>query len=110
MSSVPSHTTIPSRMAIAVASGMAGLCTRPLASSVVKLIGVARKVARFRLGHVIRHVKHLAVDVVIAAGPERRGASTHARGRDDHRHPEHPAGGQRGHGRTRQRAGGRQEQ
>ena len=59
------------RTAIAVASGMAGLCTRPLASSVVKLVGVARKVGRFRLGHVIRHVQHLAVDVVTAAGPER---------------------------------------
>src|SRR5689334_21000736 len=33
-SSPPSHATTPSRMAIAVASGWAGLCTRPLTSRV----------------------------------------------------------------------------
>ena len=34
-SSLPSHATTPSRTAIAVASGMAGLCTRPFRRSVV---------------------------------------------------------------------------
>ena len=103
-SSLPSQATTPSRTAIAVASGMAGLCTRPLNKRVVTYSGL-RSTAR---GSTSSYVDDLAVDVITVPGRGVPPACGPRRGtRGDQRHP---AGRQRGHQRPCRRTGGRQQQ
>src|SRR5689334_23356492 len=98
-SSLPSQTTVSSRTAIAVASGIAGLWIRPPRSSVVKSVGVGGRC----LGLDVDDVDHLAVDVVATS----RGSTGAPGGGDgDQRHS---AGGQRGQHRTGDRTGRREQ-